>query len=297
MQYFKTMIDETLADDKLKLLGMEALGARHLLMCYLGKSPVLNWLYRTETEIYQDSEIAILLAVELQKWLQIKERLLKYGGFALNDSNAVGIPKWAEHQSDYYRQLKYRQITKLKTKGLHIEVRSKKKEEDIGEPAPQPPQGDPAAEIIDYLNLKAGRHFSRTNQAHLKFIKARLKEGITPELLKKIIDRKTWEWQDKYKDKDRYPDGRPAGEKDMSEWIRPETLFNATKCASYVEQAIRFELGMVKAQQKKVEYKDSPRADLKKKINEEAFQETERKVNQLKKEFGGQWFLHYKEQP
>jgi len=116
MIFFKTLINDTLADDKLKLLGYEGIGARHILMCYIAKSPVLNYLYRAENEPYLDRDIAHLLGVRLRKWLLIKKRLLKYGGFKINEQDAVGIPKWMEHQSDYYRQKKYRKVTKEVTK-------------------------------------------------------------------------------------------------------------------------------------------------------------------------------------
>jgi hypothetical protein len=131
MLFFKTFIDKTLADDKLKLLGLEGIGARHILMCYIAKSPIQNYLYRTGFEPYEDSEICGLLGIGLQQWLQLKKLLLKYGGFALNEQNALGIVKFAEHQSDYYRQRIYRKVTPKVTevvtdRSKKLEVRSKK---------------------------------------------------------------------------------------------------------------------------------------------------------------------------
>jgi uncharacterized phage protein (TIGR02220 family) len=292
MRYFKTMINETLADDKLKLLGMEGLGARHLLMCFIAKSPVLNYLYRTTEEPYSDQEISNLLTLGLQQWLQLKERLLRYGGFGLDEQSAVGIPKFAEHQSDYYRQLKYRKGYIKKTEKLHTEVRSKKLEEHIGN-TPPTPQGDPAGEVLEYLNQKANRHFDKKNKAHRKFVEARLKDGMPKEMLKRVVDYKTWDWQEKYKDKDRWPNGRPESEKNMEEYIRPETLFNATKCASYVEQVVRWELMIKMKNHKKQQYQGSTRTDLKQKISEEADLETTARIEQLKKKYGKGWFMHY----
>jgi hypothetical protein len=104
MLFFKTYIDATLADDKLKLLGLEALGARHILMCYIAKSPVVNFLYRTDTDPYTDDEIADLLGINLDSWMDIKTKLLKYGGFIEELNQGLGIPKWAGHQSRYYAQ-------------------------------------------------------------------------------------------------------------------------------------------------------------------------------------------------
>jgi uncharacterized phage protein (TIGR02220 family) len=72
-------------------------------------------------------------------------------------------------------------------------------------------------EILNYLNEKAGRKYQDVS-ANLNIIKARLKE-YTADQLKAVIDAKCIEWS--------------ADEK-MVPYLRPETLFNATKCAGYV---------------------------------------------------------------
>ena len=91
-------------------------------------------------------------------------------------------------------------------------------------------------------------------------------------------------------------DGRPDNEKDMARYLRPETLFNPTKCASYIEEVIRWELKIKIKKEKTKQYEGSPRSDLKEKINEEADQETKRYINALKQQYGGdRWFMHYNE--
>lgn len=81
-------------------------------------------------------------------------------------------------------------------------------------------KNDNANEIIDYLNLKASKKFKQTN-ANFKFINARLKEGYSVDDLKAVIDLKCEDWllDDK-----------------MKEYLRPETLFNATKFESYIQK-------------------------------------------------------------
>lgn len=74
-------------------------------------------------------------------------------------------------------------------------------------------------EILDYLNLKAGRRY-RPVKVNLKFISDRLAESSLIEC-KAVIDAKVAEWLD---------DPR------MSQYLRPETLFGATKFAQYVGQ-------------------------------------------------------------
>jgi uncharacterized phage protein (TIGR02220 family) len=72
-------------------------------------------------------------------------------------------------------------------------------------------------EILDYLNAKAGRSFQPV-KANIAIIEARLKE-FTVDQLKAVVDDRCSAWS--------------ADEK-MVAYLRPETLFNATKCAGYV---------------------------------------------------------------
>lgn len=71
-------------------------------------------------------------------------------------------------------------------------------------------------DIINYLNEKAGTRF-KPIEGNTKFIKARLKD-YTEEDLKSVIDKKVKEWKGT----------------DFQKYLRPETLFNATKFESYV---------------------------------------------------------------
>lgn len=74
--------------------------------------------------------------------------------------------------------------------------------------------------ILNYFNNKSGKNF-KTVEANLKPIKQRLAEYSKDELTK-MIDFKVQEWKDDPK---------------MSKYLRPETIFNATKCASYIEES------------------------------------------------------------
>lgn len=76
-----------------------------------------------------------------------------------------------------------------------------------------------AISILNFLNQTANKKF-RPVLANLKFIKARLKEHST-EVLKQVIQLKTFEWKDDFK---------------MNDYLRPETLFNPTKFETYVQK-------------------------------------------------------------
>ena len=78
----------------------------------------------------------------------------------------------------------------------------------------------PYEDIISYLNFKAGTNFRSNTNKTKSLIKARFKEGFTVEEFKVVIDKKCIEW---------------LNNKDMSKYLRPETLFG-TKFESYLNQ-------------------------------------------------------------
>ena len=73
-------------------------------------------------------------------------------------------------------------------------------------------------EILDYLNNKSSKHYTPA-AANSKFIRARLKDGYSPEDLKQVIDVMVSQWKGT----------------DMDKYLRPETLFNATKFQTYIQ--------------------------------------------------------------
>jgi uncharacterized phage protein (TIGR02220 family) len=71
--------------------------------------------------------------------------------------------------------------------------------------------------LIHYLNEKTGRRFRETSE-NLEFIHARLSEsGVDLDGCKKMIDRQTLRWL----------------KTDQANYLRPQTLFNATKFDDY----------------------------------------------------------------
>lgn len=78
---------------------------------------------------------------------------------------------------------------------------------------------DDAREVLDFLNAST-RSSYRAVASNLDKIAARLKEGATVEEMKQVIARKSSEWLGTT----------------MEKYLRPETLFNATKYNQYVGQ-------------------------------------------------------------
>lgn len=75
-------------------------------------------------------------------------------------------------------------------------------------------------EIIKYLNEKANKEYRHSSKANARLIDARLKEGYSVDDFKKVIDTKTAEWKGT----------------DMEQYLRPETLFSASKFEGYLNQ-------------------------------------------------------------
>lgn len=76
-------------------------------------------------------------------------------------------------------------------------------------------------EVLNHFIAVTGKQIEIDRESNRKFVKARLKDKIPIEDLKKIIDIKTFKWKDDLK---------------MREYIRIETLFNETKCNSYLTE-------------------------------------------------------------
>ena len=70
-------------------------------------------------------------------------------------------------------------------------------------------------QVIDYLNQKCGTRY-RPTESNLKFIRARLQDYKLEDLIS-VVDKKCKEWNGT----------------SMQMYLRPETLFNATKFETY----------------------------------------------------------------
>ena len=88
------------------------------------------------------------------------------------------------------------------------------------------PEADPISievvkEVIGYLNQKAGTKYRSTTAATKRLVGARLKEGFTVDDCKKVIDNKVADW---------------LSDEKMKNYLRPNTLFQASKFESYLNE-------------------------------------------------------------
>ena len=79
-----------------------------------------------------------------------------------------------------------------------------------------------ARQVLDFLNEKTGRAY-RPVDTNLKLIMTRLQSGATVTQCRQVIAKKTRAWQ---------------GRVDMAPYLRPATLFNATKFEEYLGELV-----------------------------------------------------------
>lgn len=76
--------------------------------------------------------------------------------------------------------------------------------------------------VIDHLNKVCGTKYRSSTKSHAKEIRGRLSDGHSVEDIKKVIDRKFVEW---------------GANPDMAQYLRPQTLFSASKFQGYLTAA------------------------------------------------------------
>lgn len=105
---------------------------------------------------------------------------------------------------------------------MNMNMNMNKKPPPIAPPLKKNPESkidrEGVREVLDHLNAVAGTNHGAT-EAHVKFINARLAEGHTVEQCKAVIDQQAELWRD---------------QEGMWQYMRPATLFNASKFSSYV---------------------------------------------------------------
>jgi uncharacterized phage protein (TIGR02220 family) len=136
------------------------------------------------------------------------EKFLNIKGFkahqVINRPSKTGLPTLDER--DLFESLNESSLTEGKG-------REGKGRDMSGKP-------DDATEVLEHLNVKVGKHFQPV-AANTDLIRNRLREGASVEDCKAVIDAKHAEW---------------GHDPKMAAYLRPATLFNASKFAQYVGQ-------------------------------------------------------------
>lgn len=204
---FSTIPNDLLND------SLISLAAKGLYVFMRGKPPLWNFTIRSMAKQLKEGETAIGSALNELKdsgWISYTKH-----------SNGKGVYHlfWsANANTENPNQENPNQGNPMKGKPQRISKKEPIVKQITKEPLSSKP--DIAEKVIQYLNDKTGSKF-RATPSHTKFIDARIAEGATPQDLIAVINRKCLEWLDDPK---------------FSQYLRPSTLFNATKFNDYVGQ-------------------------------------------------------------
>lgn len=259
-------------DEKIKLIRTMPEGDKIIviwvqLLCLAGKTNDGGAVYMGQNIYYTDEMLATICGQPVNIMRLAIKTLEQFGMIEKYQDGLIEIANWSKHQSTdkmeqmkiqnrerqqkyYYRQ-RLREIgyeekdipddlealkkefekpnvsltlpnatevrgKKLEERSKKIDVRSKRNTLSGSDEPDRVPYG----EITDYLNEKAGSQFRSSTKKTQSLIKARFNEGFKIDDFKRVIDIKTNEW---------------LNNKDMSKYLRPETLFG-TKFESYLNQ-------------------------------------------------------------
>ena len=157
------------------------------------------------------------LSFDKTKWYRIDyNELKKYESSASNDGFVEPVSDVPKYNHDDAKLVS--STTSERVNNTIDYTKTSTDIKDIVEPKAQQPS--PIPKIIEYLNTVANKKFKPNTSATTKLLNARLSDGYTLQEIKYVIDNKTAEWLNT----------------DMQKYLRPETLFNATKFESYVNE-------------------------------------------------------------
>lgn len=124
------------------------------------------------------------------------------------------IPSFKSHQVINNRESESTLPPRVKVASERVQAEGRKEGKERKGTSRHPD----AESILEHLNKKASRDYKPVD-SNISIISARLAEGATVAECMAVIDRKCIDW---------------LKDEKMNEYLRPNTLFNATKFAQYV---------------------------------------------------------------
>ncbi len=225
LDYFSHDVDAS-ADDKVRAIEMKFGPAGYTLYF-----KTLERIYKSGGSIQYPGVFRGIMAYTLRITEEDLDGMIEYAvGIELLHRNSDGsiTSNGAEKRRNFVE--KERETDRERKSGSSPEfsagIRPKEKEtkgnKRKGSDPALPLSGDSEIiqRVIDHLNATAGKRY-RLGDATRKIIGARLKEGFTEADLKTVIEKKSAGWKDDDK---------------MEKYLRPETLFQASKFDGYLNE-------------------------------------------------------------
>lgn len=242
-------------DEKIKLIRTMPEGNAILivwmqLLSLAGKTNDSGMIYISRHMAYSDEMLATIFNHPLNVIRLALKTLNLFDLIEVNPEGVINITNWNKHQNiegmERVRKLTAERVRKHRerqdkpaiesskeTVTLPVTLRNATEEEleleldldkeldrdkDTMSGKAEPPI--PFKEIVSYLNDKAGTNYQHSGKKTRSLITARWNEGFKTDDFKKVVAIKTKEW---------------LNDKDMSKFLRPETLFG-TKFEGYLNQ-------------------------------------------------------------
>ena len=123
--------------------------------------------------------------------------VVKMIGSAVDNDNAIRQQRYRDRQKGIVDNEPVTKSNESKKEEIEKEIqKEEEKETKIEVIKTASTKSDAVKEIIDYLNLCLGSHYTYRNKTNNSFISARLDEGHTVDEFKTVIDKKVAQWKD-----------------------------------------------------------------------------------------------------
>lgn len=204
------------------------------LLCLAGKINNGGVLLLNDCIPYTDEMLSTIFRRNVNTVRLALQTFERYGMIEIIN-NTITIPKWEKHQKldglEKVREQTRKRVEKYREKQAQLSCNvtdsysnADRLDKDIDKDniyivEKQPKFTEEIADIVDYLNEKAGTKYRAKTEATKRHIVARLNDGFSVEDFKAVIDKKCSDW---------------IGT-DWQKFLRPETLFGS-KFESYLNE-------------------------------------------------------------
>lgn len=200
------------------------------LLTQAGKTNSSGYIFLSENIPYTDEMLATIFDRPISTVRLALKTFEDLGMIGIDDNSFISITNWEKHQNveglerirlqnrERKRRQRERERLLIEDKG-HVKSRDSHAtdiDKELEEDKDIDKEQIPYAEIVKYLNEKAGKRFKHTANKTQSLIKSRWNEGNKLEDFKKVIDVCVSQWKGKT-----FSNGQRG-----DRYLQPSTLFN-----------------------------------------------------------------------